>query len=81
MLVKVGLALTNKGSLLLRHRSKTATSTLYLTPCYIRASRTMFDIFLTKGVLPQADRVVVAIAKGQRSVPPSLEPTVENAGR
>jgi len=67
--------------LCLRPLKKTATSTLYLTPCYIRASRTMFDIFLRKEVVPEAARVVVAIAKGQRSVPTSPEPTVENAGR
>jgi hypothetical protein len=41
----------------------------------------MFDIFLRKEVVPEAARVVVAIAKGQRSVPTSPEPTVENAGR
>jgi hypothetical protein len=41
----------------------------------------MFDIFLAKKVVSEADRVVVGVAKGQRSVPPSLEPTVENAGR
>ena len=40
---------------------KTPTNTLYLTRCYSRASNTMFDIFLTKEVIPEAGPGVVAL--------------------